>query len=145
LGCMTFAGVKRNVLMPDDKQWDILFGDEEMGEGAQRKLNMSRIKNEIVPYIVQNTDAFFSSLTLIMVPMGAGGPLEEGRDYHFMPDVDPQTGKSLETGLVAGSPQVPKGCHGPNRNRGNHCQTRGLHCPQGEHDNIICFPRTRSR
>jgi DGQHR domain-containing protein len=96
---MTFAGVRRNVLMPDDQQWDLLFGDEEMGEGAQRKLNTSRIKNDIVPYIVENPDAFFSSLTLIMVPMGAGGPLQEGRDYRFTPDVDPH-GTPLETGLL---------------------------------------------
>ena len=99
-GTMTFAGIKRNVLLPDDKQWDILFGDADLGEGAQRKLNASRVKNEIVPYIVVNPDAFFSSLTLIMVPMGALGGLEEGHDYRFTPDVDPQTGKQLETGLL---------------------------------------------
>src|SRR5262249_33465427 len=58
-------------------------------------------KNEIVPYIVANPDAFFSSLTLIMVPLGALGELEEGRDYRFTPDADPhQTGKQLETGLL---------------------------------------------
>src|SRR5262245_2766705 len=99
LGTMTFAGVRRNVLMPDDKQWDILFGDEEMGEGAQRKLSPSRIKNDIVPYIVENPDAFFSSLTLIMVPMGAREPLQEGRHYHFRPDKD-ANGNPLETGVL---------------------------------------------
>jgi DNA sulfur modification protein DndB len=87
-------------LLPDDKQWDILFGDAHQGEGAQRKLNTSRIKNEIVPYIVDNPDAFFTSLTLIMVPMGALKELEEGRDYRYTPDVDPQTGKQLGTGLL---------------------------------------------
>src|SRR5690348_39751 len=99
-GKLTFAGVHRNVLLPDNKQWDQLFGDEGAGEGAQRKLNTARVKNEIVPYIVDNDNAFFSAITLVMVPMGAASALKEGvgNDYWFKPLKDPDTGKDLDMG-----------------------------------------------
>ena len=53
-------------------------------EGAQRKLNMTRIRGEMVPYLLDNKDAFFSALTLIMVPMGGGRSLTEGEDFKFI-------------------------------------------------------------
>ncbi|BAL73752.1 DNA sulfur modification protein DndB [Bradyrhizobium cosmicum] len=79
LGSMTWAAMDRQVLPPDDEHWNDILGNVEE---TQRKLNTSRVKNALVPYLLKNSDAFFSSITLVMVPMD-GSPLQEGRDYTF--------------------------------------------------------------
>lgn len=83
LGSLTFAAIAKYVKLPENKDWDPIFGGPGEQE-AQRKLNKGRVNNEIVPYILENHDAFFSSLTLVLVP-GIDQPLEEGRDYEFKP------------------------------------------------------------
>lgn len=47
----------------------------------QRKLSWTRVRKEMVPYL-QNDDAFYSSLTLFMVPRDFE-PLDEGEGYVF--------------------------------------------------------------
>jgi hypothetical protein len=81
LGSFTFAAIAKYVKLPENKDWDAIFGGPGEQE-AQRKLNKSRVTNDIVPYILENQDAFFSSLTLVLVP-GVDQPLEDGRDYVF--------------------------------------------------------------
>jgi DGQHR domain-containing protein len=80
LGTMTFAGVDRQILPPDDPRWDRIFG----GQDAQRKLVRSRVKATMVPYLLNNRDAFFNSLVVVLIPMD-GSKLKEGRDYRFIP------------------------------------------------------------
>lgn len=80
VGSMTWAAVDRYVVAPDDKHWDPIFGGSEE---AQRKLNKPRVKNALVPYLTDSDDAFFSTLTLVMVPLD-GSKCEEGRDYEVV-------------------------------------------------------------
>lgn len=80
LATLSFAAIAKYVKLPENKDWDPIFGGPGEQE-AQRKLNKTRVNNEIVPYL-QNDDAFFSSLTLVLVP-GMDKPLQEGRDYVF--------------------------------------------------------------
>jgi len=81
VGSLSFPAVEKNVKLPEDEHWDDIFGVRQ--EEAQRRLNMTRIKGQMVPYL-EHKDAFFSSLTMIMVPMD-GEPLQEGKDFEFIP------------------------------------------------------------
>ena len=86
LGSMSFAALAKYVRLPDDDAWDPVFdaGSAEGGGRAQRRLDRARVRDEIVPYLVDNDDAFFSSLALVLVP-SVGRTLEEGRDFSFEP------------------------------------------------------------
>lgn len=85
LGTLNFAAVAKYILPPEDQNWDPIFGKGE--EEAQRKLNKRRVTSEMVPYLLANDDAFFSSLALVLVPL-TGEYLVEGRDYRFEPSAD---------------------------------------------------------
>lgn len=78
---MTFASIDNHVKLPDDQRWNHIFED---AEDAQRKLNKSRVDNEMVPYLTDNDNSFFSTLTLILVPRD-GTMLDPERDYTFKP------------------------------------------------------------
>jgi DGQHR domain-containing protein len=83
VGAMTWAAVANQVMGPENKKWDNIFGGPGY-EQAQRQLNRARVRDSLVPYLTQNDDSFFSSLTLCMIPMD-GSELTEGRDYTFEP------------------------------------------------------------
>jgi DGQHR domain-containing protein len=52
----------------------------------QRKLNWARVKGDMKEYLVENPNAFYSALTLFIVPLDLS-PLKEGVDYIF--NLDP--------------------------------------------------------
>lgn len=83
LGSLTFSAISKYVKLPENPDWNDVFGGEGEQE-AQRKLNRQRVNSEIVPYLLESDDAFFSSLALILVP-GTGRPLQEGTDFKFLP------------------------------------------------------------
>lgn len=79
-GAMTFHAVDRQVIPPTDERWNDIFVD---GEEAQRSLVKSRVR-DMVPYLLNNRNtAFFSALTLIMVPVD-GEDAHEGQHYKFI-------------------------------------------------------------
>lgn len=80
-GSLSFAAISKYVKLPEDDHWDGIFGTGQ--EEAQRRLNRARVVGTMVPYL-KHEDAFFSSLTLILVPMD-GQPLEEGEHFKFTP------------------------------------------------------------
>jgi DNA sulfur modification protein DndB len=84
-GSISWAAVKNSLLPPDDPEWDSIFGkNDDDSSGAQRKLNRKRVEDAIVPYLLNTDSPFFSSLTLMMVPMD-GSILQEGVHYTFEP------------------------------------------------------------
>ncbi|MBB4509549.1 DNA sulfur modification protein DndB [Rhizobium leguminosarum] len=83
LGSLSFSAISKYVKLPENTDWDDVFGGKG-GQEAQRKLAKTRVTNEIVPYLLNSDDAFFSSLALILVP-ATGKPLKEGSDYKFIP------------------------------------------------------------
>ncbi|MBY5645551.1 DNA sulfur modification protein DndB [Rhizobium leguminosarum] len=83
LGSLSFSAISKYVKLPENTDWDDVFGGKG-GQEAQRKLAKTRVTNEIVPYLLNSDDAFFSSLALILVP-STGKPLKEGSDYKFIP------------------------------------------------------------
>jgi DGQHR domain-containing protein len=88
VGSVTFPAIEKNVKLPEDDHWDDIFGEGQ--EEAQRRLNKPRVTGNMVPYL-DHEDAFFSSLTMILVPMD-GQPLEENRDYRFIHEPDSKVG-----------------------------------------------------
>ncbi|TBA94341.1 DGQHR domain-containing protein (plasmid) [Rhizobium ruizarguesonis] len=83
LGSLSFSAISKYVKLPENTDWDDVFGGKG-GQEAQRKLAKTRVTNEIVPYLLNSDDAFFSSLALILVP-STGKPLKEGSDFKFIP------------------------------------------------------------
>ena len=83
VGAMTWAAIANQVLPPDNDSWDDIFGGPG-SEEVQRKLNKPRVNDSLIPYLTDNDDAFFSSITIVLVPMD-GSNLKEGQDYHFRP------------------------------------------------------------
>jgi len=83
LGSLSFSAISKYVKLPENTDWDDVFGGKG-GQEAQRKLAKTRVTNEIVPYLLNSDDAFFSSLALILVP-ASGKPLKEGSDFRFVP------------------------------------------------------------
>ena len=75
---ITFNKVKEYVQLPEN-----VLGDDILDENSsmQRKLNWNRVNKEMVPYLLKN-DAFFSSITLFMIPKNFS-KLEEGNGYNF--------------------------------------------------------------
>jgi DNA sulfur modification protein DndB len=92
VGSLDFAAIEKFVKLPEDDHWDEIFGVGQ--EEAQRRLNRPRVAGKMVPYL-KNDDAFFSSLTMIMVPMD-GSPLEEGEHFTFKPLEGSQKAGELE-------------------------------------------------
>jgi DNA sulfur modification protein DndB len=90
LSSMTYGEVAKLVDLPDERAFDrLLTGTSDM----QRKLNWSRVRGEMKDYLVKNKDAFYSALTLFLVPLDLTSPLQEGKDFVFEPDgADPARG-----------------------------------------------------
>jgi DGQHR domain-containing protein len=84
LSTMTYGEVAKLVDLPDDKVNDRLLDDTT---DMQRKLNWSRVKGEMKDYLLKNENAFYSALTLFVVPLDLTTELEEGKDFVF--DADP--------------------------------------------------------
>lgn len=78
---MSFGMIDNLVRLPDDPRWDQIF---EGSEDAQRKLNKVRVEGEMVPYLTENDDSFFSNLTLILIPRD-GSVIVPKRDFKFTP------------------------------------------------------------
>lgn len=76
---MSFGMIDNLVRLPDDERWNHIFDD---AEDAQRKLNKVRVESEMIPYLTDNKDSFFSALTLILIPRD-GSVVEPNRDYKF--------------------------------------------------------------
>lgn len=64
-GTMKFGAVEKLVAKPDDFM-ERLAPDEE--ESVNRTLSRARIKDQMIPYLTEADDAFFSALTLVVVP-----------------------------------------------------------------------------
>jgi DGQHR domain-containing protein len=77
---LDFGEVAQLVELPEDFLGDELF-DQELT--MQRKLSWTRVRKEMVPYL-ERGDAFYSALTLIMIPRDLE-KLEEGEGYEFVP------------------------------------------------------------
>jgi DNA sulfur modification protein DndB len=90
LSSMTYGEVAKLVDLPDERVFDsLLTGTSDM----QRKLNWSRVRGEMKDYLVRNKDAFYSALTLFIVPLDLTIDLQEGKDFVFKPDgADPARG-----------------------------------------------------
>jgi DGQHR domain-containing protein len=85
LSSMTYGEVAKLVDLPDERVGDrLLTGTSDM----QRKLNWSRVRGEMKDYLVRNNDAFYSALTLFIVPLDLTSDLQEGKDFLFKPDSD---------------------------------------------------------
>ena len=79
---MDYGEISDLVKMPEDVLGDQLF-DENLT--MQRKVNWARIRSELVPYL-QNDDAFYSALTLVMIPRDFSR-MEEGEGFEFTPTI----------------------------------------------------------
>lgn len=67
------------------------YAERELGEGAempaelarQRKLNIKRVREEMKPYLLQNSDHFFSAIAVEVVRPG-----DQSHDIKFVPNAD---------------------------------------------------------
>lgn len=75
---ITFGEIEQCVQLPEE-----VLGEDILDEHSsmQRKLNWNRVNKEMVPYLLKD-DAFFSSITLFMIPRDFS-ELEEGHGYSF--------------------------------------------------------------
>jgi len=75
---VTFGEVQQFVQLPEE-----VLGEDILDEHSsmQRKLNWNRVNKEMVPYLLKD-DAFFSSITLFMIPRDFS-ELEEGHGFNF--------------------------------------------------------------
>src|SRR5438132_5422267 len=80
---MTYGEVAKLVDLPDERVGDRLLSDTS---DMQRKLNWQRVKKEMKEYLLSNQDAFYSALTLFIVPLDLSSDLKEGTDFVFKPD-----------------------------------------------------------
>lgn len=78
---LEYGEIANLVVLPEDFLGDNLFDEEET---MQRKLSWPRVNGAMKDYLLKNDDAFFSSLTLFIVPRDEN-PLEEGEGYDFKP------------------------------------------------------------
>jgi DNA sulfur modification protein DndB len=87
---LEYGEIANLVVLPEDFLGERLFDQEET---MQRKLSWPRVNGPMKDYLLKNDDAFFSSLTLFIVPRDES-PLEEGEGYDFKPfkDDDPSAG-----------------------------------------------------
>lgn len=93
---MDYGEISDLVKLPEDVLGDQLF-DKELT--MQREINWSRVRKAMVPYL-ENDDAFYSALTLVMVPRDFE-KMEEGEGYEFR-QADPRSplGDLLVTSAV---------------------------------------------
>lgn len=87
---LEYGEIANLVELPEDVLGDNLFNHEET---MQRKLSWPRVNGQMKDYLLRNDDAFFSSLTLFIIPRDQD-PLEEGEGYDFKPfkEDDPTAG-----------------------------------------------------
>jgi DNA sulfur modification protein DndB len=79
---MPFGEIARLTELPQERNGEyLLSGLDDM----QREINWRRVKGEMRDYLINNPDAFFSSLALFIVPQDLS-PIEEGRHYVFRPE-----------------------------------------------------------
>jgi DNA sulfur modification protein DndB len=76
---LEYGEIANLVVLPEEFLGDTLFDQEET---MQRKLSWPRVNGAMKDYLLRNDDAFFSSLTLFIVPRDQN-PLEEGEGYDF--------------------------------------------------------------
>lgn len=103
LAAMEFGEIDRLVVLPkdgDDDVADFLLPEDEGSPEMQRELNLPRVKKALVPYLLEAPDAFFSALTLFIVPRDLTD-LTEGKDYKFVPQ---------ELGSDEGRLEIHSGC-----------------------------------
>jgi DGQHR domain-containing protein len=81
LTTLSYNQIRQFITLPQD-----YLGDELLDPSLsmQRELQWTRIRNEMKPYLLR-PDAFYSSLTLIMLPPGLPESFDEGKDYIFRP------------------------------------------------------------
>jgi DNA sulfur modification protein DndB len=93
---MDYGEIADLVKLPEDVLGDQLFNKELT---MQREINWGRVKKAMVPYL-ENDDAFYSALTLVMVPRDFER-MEEGEGYEFTPvDDKSPVGQLLVTSAV---------------------------------------------
>ena len=61
-GVLSFAAIKKLVKLPSDDHWNEIFDGDGDSE-AQRELHSARVNNNMVPYLTDNDDAFYSAVT----------------------------------------------------------------------------------
>lgn len=76
---LEYGEIANLVQLPEEVVGDDLFDHEE---AMQRKLHWQRVNGPMKDYILKNEDAFFSSLTLFIVPRDES-PLQEGEGYEY--------------------------------------------------------------
>jgi DNA sulfur modification protein DndB len=81
---LEFGDIGNLVVLPEDVLGDRLLDDEQT---MQRKLNKARVNGDMKNYLLNSDDAFYSALTLFIVPRDFT-PLEEGEGYMFQPSPD---------------------------------------------------------
>jgi len=93
---ITFGEIEKCVQLPEE-----VLGEDILDEHSsmQRKLNWNRVNKEMVPYLLKD-DAFFSSITLFMIPRDFS-ELEEGHGYNFKTFTD--IGDSIGQLMIDGS------------------------------------------
>jgi DNA sulfur modification protein DndB len=94
---LEFGEIATLVVLPEDPLGDTLLNADDT---MQRKLSWSRVKKDMKEYLLRNDDAFYSALTLFIVPRDLA-PLEEGQGYTFEPSGLDGSGKLiLRSGVV---------------------------------------------
>jgi DGQHR domain-containing protein len=84
LTTLEYGDIATLVVLPEEFLGDELLEDDET---MQRKLSWNRVRGEMKKYLLEFDDAFYSALTLIMVPRDLTR-LEEGEDFIFEPAKD---------------------------------------------------------
>lgn len=84
LTCLTYTEVDRLVVLPHDFLGDDLFNDDLT---MQRLLNWKRVRKEMKNYLIGFPDAFYSAITLFIIPRDLS-PLREGHGYEFAARTD---------------------------------------------------------
>ncbi len=94
LSVMTFGELVRLVQYKEEfPEWRQAEPPPELLQ--QRRLNMARVRNEIVPYLTQIPDHFFSAITVEIIRPG-----ETGQGIKFEKDAACSQSVGVETGLL---------------------------------------------
>ncbi len=81
---LEYGEIDSLVKLPEDLVLDrLLASDTEM----QRKLSWTRVRQELVPYLLHEDNAFYSALTLFIIPRNFE-EIIEGEGYEFIPSKD---------------------------------------------------------
>jgi DNA sulfur modification protein DndB len=81
LTTLEYGEVDTLVILPEEFLGDRLLDDSG---GMQRKLSWGRVRNEMKKYLLECDNAFYSALTLFIVPRDLT-PMREGEGYEFRP------------------------------------------------------------